>query len=164
MKIDPAHTFITSDHHFGDDESADKALIQKWNSIVKADDIVIYAGDMSDYGLSKLLEIKLKLNGKIIYIKGNHDTMPNNVYKAIFGEVHSSILLEDFDLVVTHVPDPEILREHKLVYGHMHIDDGFLDLPRDKAFCCCQMRNDGYPISIEKILEMMSDNELSRKV
>ena len=58
MKIDPLHTFVTSDHHFGSSSMMGRLkvftpeqeleLVKKWNSVVKPDDTVVYNGDFCD--------------------------------------------------------------------------------------------------------------------
>ena len=61
MMFDIDHTFVTSDHHFGSyklpsflqvyTESQEQELIEKWNSIVGKDDIVVVG---SDFGTATL--------------------------------------------------------------------------------------------------------------
>jgi calcineurin-like phosphoesterase family protein len=79
--------WFSSDKHFGHDkvrmydnrpfnskEEMDEALIQNWNSVVKADDIVFDLGDLTLSNNLKYVDSILKrLNGKICFIKGNHD-------------------------------------------------------------------------------------------
>jgi calcineurin-like phosphoesterase family protein len=47
-----------------------KTLINNWNSKVTKEDVVFHLGDFC-FGPYK--EFERKLNGKIVYIKGNHD-------------------------------------------------------------------------------------------
>lgn len=79
--------FITSDHHFSHNNiiklcnrpfpnswEMDKFMINEWNSVITNNDEVYYLGDFG-YGSPKYLYEKIisQLNGKIFFIKGNHD-------------------------------------------------------------------------------------------
>jgi calcineurin-like phosphoesterase family protein len=78
-------TYVTSDTHFGhanvikysnrpfaNADEMDEALIKNWNSLVKATDTIFHLGDFSFKEPEQYLR---RLNGKIIYIPGNHDQM-----------------------------------------------------------------------------------------
>ncbi len=55
---------------FKDVENMNDCIIKNWNGIVDKEDVVYFLGDMTYEKTSNWLE---KLNGKIIFIKGNHD-------------------------------------------------------------------------------------------
>ena len=96
--------FFTSDLHLGheniihycsrpfkDVEHMNSEIICRWNERVKQDDIVFHIGDFcfrnskggkkGEGTTTKAKEYESKLNGKIIFIKGNHDR--NNSLKTI---------------------------------------------------------------------------------
>ena len=75
--------WFTSDTHFGHSniikytgrpfktiEEMNECIINRWNSRVKEDDTVFFLGDFSLGNPKKYLE---RLNGNIVWIKGNHD-------------------------------------------------------------------------------------------
>lgn len=81
-------TFLISDLHFGHRnilhigkgrpfntiEEHDQALIDNWNSVVKAGDLVYVLGDFSiETSIDKIREPLSKLNGMKHLILGNHD-------------------------------------------------------------------------------------------
>lgn len=79
--------FLTSDTHFAHAaeflwrprgfNSADEmneAIIEKWNSVVKPDDIVFHLGDITLTDTAKGLECFKRLNGQISVVWGNHDS------------------------------------------------------------------------------------------
>ncbi|NOZ80721.1 MAG: hypothetical protein GXP63_03530, partial [DPANN group archaeon] len=80
-------TFITSDLHldhtniikyckrpFLNTEDMNKTLVDNWNNTINNRDTVYFLGDLAHGGGSKTTDYWLKkLNGKIIFIKGNHD-------------------------------------------------------------------------------------------
>lgn len=77
--------FFTADHHFGHAniikycnrpfdtvEEMDEVLIQRWNEVVRGQDVVIYAGDFTLRN-SYAQELIDRLKGNKIFLKGNHD-------------------------------------------------------------------------------------------
>lgn len=58
---------------FEDTETMNNYIIEKWNSIVKEDDIVLHLGDVG-FGMVEMLSpIIHSLNGHKFLIRGNHD-------------------------------------------------------------------------------------------
>lgn len=94
-----ATNFFTADTHFGHENiikycnrpfknvnHMDETLIRNWNQRVKLNDTVYVLGDFCfkggiEGGTSKSIIYQSLLNGKIIFIKGNHDN--NNSTNAI---------------------------------------------------------------------------------
>lgn len=52
----------------------DQSLIDNWNSVVKQRDLVVIAGDFSDYSAYKTIQILKRLNGRKQLVIGNNDT------------------------------------------------------------------------------------------
>lgn len=78
MSYSLRHTFVTSDHHFGSwkngpfvafTQEQENELIEKWNNVVKPNDIVLYNGDFCDCDVLHLIQYVKKLNGQIKYSK-----------------------------------------------------------------------------------------------
>lgn len=79
--------WFTSDTHYGHKNiikycgrpfqyvtDMDVQMISNWNAKVAADDIVYFLGDFIFYKSEEaILSILLQLNGKIFFIRGNHD-------------------------------------------------------------------------------------------
>ena len=76
--------FFTSDTHFGHTniltyekrpfksvQEMDETIIKNWNNTVSSKDVVFFLGDFCIKGNSN--RYKERLNGQIIFIKGNHD-------------------------------------------------------------------------------------------
>lgn len=146
------HTFVTSDHHFGSMfSSPDKEndLILRWNSVVKPNDIVLYNGDFCDCCVLDLCNYAKQLNGMITLIKGNHDRLPNEVYNAVFSSVTDEICMPDFNLIIHHKPRTT---SYNQIYGHLHRGEIIGPLSTDHNFCSCVQGNDGYPVSLERVL------------
>lgn len=58
---------------FNDLDEMHKAFIELWNDIVKPCDNIIVVGDFSFKGIEATAELICRLNGRIIFIEGNHD-------------------------------------------------------------------------------------------
>lgn len=82
--------FITADTHFGHTsilescketrghfqsvDEMNETIIQNWNAKVNGEDTVYHLGDIAlRLGNELLIAILKRLNGKIIFVKGNHD-------------------------------------------------------------------------------------------
>lgn len=163
MIFDLKHTFVTSDHHFGSarnpnpfrvfTEDEEQELIQKWNSVVRKNDIVIYNGDFHDCGFTSLVDYINKLNGNKILVKGNHDYLGNDIYEILFNKVYDELTIDNLNgLVVRHVPDLESNKPQ--IYGHFHTEQ-FKKLDPSIAFCSCVMRHDGYPIRLDEVAKQL---------
>ena len=81
--------WITSDTHFNHTnilkyepksrpfetiEEMNEAIINNWNAVVKSTDTVYVLGDFFMGPMDKIIPILSRLKGKIILIRGNHDT------------------------------------------------------------------------------------------
>ena len=169
MKCDPAHTFVTSDHHFGlwkvdttpwhppvFTKAGEEEAIEKWNSVVRLADLVLYVGDFCDGDKTDLRRYRRCLNGSIVLIKGNHDGLPDEVYESVFLGVHKELNLEGLNLVLHHEPDLEGCAGVRQIYGHIH-DDGGLFCPPDfrTSFCSCVTRNGGFPVLLDEVIAKM---------
>ena len=114
---------------FNNTKEMNEYIIQKWNSVVKSNDIVYHLGDVG-FGTTEMLkELIGKLNGTKILLRGNHDFKRGvNGWKEVgFSEVYKK-KIELGNLILTHEPI-EIAQENKInVFGHIH------DKPLDTRF------------------------------
>lgn len=123
--------FLISDTHFGHTniikyasrpfasvEEMDEAMVENWNSVVKANDKVYHLGDISMS--RRVLPILNRLNGKKVLIKGNHDIYPLKDYLPYFKDIRASH--EIAGLILTHIPvhESQKARYAGNVHGHLH--------------------------------------------
>ena len=171
MKVDPAHTFVTSDHHFCSfgcllkrtTEEEDAQHVATWNEVVGKDDLVLYVGDFADTrAIKDLMELRKNLNGRIVLIKGNHDENLNNhditdeYLKLIFEDVVDGIVLEDLGVQLMHSPNSSLRRpEMKLIHGHTHTQIEEYPTVTSTSFCCCACRHDWKPVRLLDALKAM---------
>lgn len=132
-------------------------LVKKWNEVVSNNDTVVYAGDFIDTDDTQLLaSVRHALNGKVILVKGNHDTLSDSAYREVFDSVHTSLDLEDIKVSIAHSQRKDPRPGWKRIYGHFHRS---CSMPRQNAtegsYCCCVSRNNGYPVKLSNALEQM---------
>ena len=123
--------FITADHHFNHKniieyckrpfksvEEMNNIMIEKWNKKVNKEDLVIHLGDFALGNKQQVNDIRKKLNGTIILIKGNHDKVNKG-----FLIVRDSLQIGN--LIFTHRPIPkaDISKGCVNVHGHIHEKD-----------------------------------------
>ncbi len=137
--------FLTSDLHFGHDREFlwgprgfqsslehDEAVIRNWNSVVEPEDTVYVLGDMIMGQLDAGRECLKQLNGKIVLIRGNHDSPKRiEMYKEMGIEIHDIYYLsyKGRYFILCHFPiaSEEFMQmvvndnsEVINVYGHVH--------------------------------------------
>ena len=66
--------FLYGPRGFSNVEEMNEAIIERWNKVVKPDDIVYHLGDTMLNDNEKGIECMHRLNGEIFLIWGNHDT------------------------------------------------------------------------------------------
>ena len=133
--------YYIADLHFGhrnclafdnrpikDTEEHDKALIERWNSVVGMDDDVWILGDFSWYSVMKTIEIYKQLNGVKHLVVGNHDhkLLRNKDIQALFAEITNYKEIDfgnNCGVVLSHYPIP-CFNHHYYgwyhLYGHVH--------------------------------------------
>lgn len=128
-------TYCADTRPFSSIEEMNETLINNWNSIVSAEDTVIVVGDMVMGKHTDAYDLLCRLNGKIIVVRGNHDTNPRlEIYKKLGFEVkdihyfqykglwficcHFPIMSEEWmNMVIgNHAESRNIV----LCYGHVH--------------------------------------------
>ena len=98
-----------------------ETIIERHNERVKAEDTVFFLGDFvfkggKEAGVEKYRLLEKKLNGKFIFIRGNHDN--SNSLKTIITKMY--IHYGSKDICMTHRPehaDPSVPLN---LCGHVH--------------------------------------------
>jgi calcineurin-like phosphoesterase family protein len=138
-----------------------EALIANWNALVGKNDIVYHLGD---FAFGKCEEdfdkVFYRLNGSIIFIEGNHDTLANeNRHK--FAEYHEAGLyqtvIEGTHVVMGHYAMRTWNKAHYgayNLYGHSH--NSLPDDPNALAFDVGVDCHDYKPISWATVKHIMS--------
>ena len=124
--------FFTSDTHFGcrktlemsrrpfaTVEEMDNAMIERWNMIVKEDDVVYHLGDFGDYRRVS------DLNGRVRLLLGNNDrnkTEHFDGFEQVYHEKNRFKQIDSVDLFVqmAHEPLNLVKSEAFDLFGHIH--------------------------------------------
>lgn len=142
----------------GDSKKMDKVLIRNWNNTIKPSDTVYYLGDLT-YNLDRdTCEGYLsELNGKIEFVKGNHDhCMKDSPEQIIINYSGREFLL---------VHDPKCRPDEYsgwTIHGHVHnsriADYPFIDFANKTVNVCCELT--GYhPVNLGEIRDLLDLHE-----
>ena len=142
---DDDDVFMTSDTHFfhtniidyckrpfESAEEMNERMIENWNSTVSQDSIVFHLGDFAWGGYGKWKEVRERLNGKIVLIKGNHDikNITSTAEKELFefSTFQMHLMIGDREVILNHFPlltYNGIYREKESqiwqIFGHVHL-------------------------------------------
>lgn len=170
--------WITSDLHFGHDkdfiwqargfgsiQEHDEGIERNWNSVVKEDDTVYVLGDIiMGVDRQSSLQRLSRLNGTLIFLRGNHDSdakvdeyaqCPNvdtadlYAYMLKFGKFY--LYLSHYPTLVGNFDDDKLPRTFCL-HGHTHSTDRFQFLDD----CCYNVSLDAhncYPVLVDDIIQ-----------
>ena len=138
------NNFFTADTHFGHyniirhcdrpwtAEEHDDALVERWNSEVSKRDTVYHLGDFAMFKsvpgkdrMKTYRKLRMRLNGKIHLILGNHDKMSQELYDT-FTKVYDGIKEVKVDgekITLCHYPMRSWNRSFHgsfHLFGHVH--------------------------------------------
>lgn len=166
--------FVYKDRGFETIEEHDATLVRNWNELVAPEDTVYILGDvmlknnLSDDGFLYGMSVLKKLNGRLIVIRGNHDSKEKiekytecvNVIKA--GD--AALYLDypetgSYHFYLTHYPtlvSHKKLKQMKTalinLYGHTHQKDRFYN-EHPYMYCVCLDAHDMRPALLDDIIE-----------
>jgi len=107
--------FFISDTHFGHErirlackrpfsntDEMDEALIKNWNKVVKPKDTVYHLGD---FAFGNIFKYRVRLNGKLHLILGNHDRLKREDY-SLFDSVSDYLKIKHYGqkIILCHYP------------------------------------------------------------
>lgn len=115
---------------FENTSSMNQYIVQKWNNIVKPNDIVFHLGDVGFGFKEKLIPLITNLNGHKILLKGNHDYSRGNIYWGDLGfEIvykQHTVSLKQFleDISNIYQNDNSIFNKYldKVIFSHQPIE------------------------------------------
>lgn len=165
--------WFTSDTHFGNgniikycnrpfasEQEMNATIIERWNKVVKPDDIIYHLGDFAfgreDYHFEAFFR---QLKGLIIFVKGNHDRLAwrnrHKFYSA--SDSYREIEINGQPITLCHYAMRVWNRSHHgafHLYGHSH---GTLpDDPNSLSFDCGVDCHNFSPINFDQVKEIMN--------
>lgn len=145
---------------YSDVEQMNEDLINKWNNIVKKNDIIYLLGDFSmKLSNEKSLEYLKRLNGIKYFIKGNHDKW------SFLKEAKERGLIQDyFDsykeindngrfVILCHYPLVTwngMYRNSFHIYGHVHQN---IVEPITRRYCACVEITNYEPKTLDELIQ-----------
>lgn len=134
-------------------EQMNNALVTNWNETVATDDTVLFLGDLAIGSRKTQKEYLEKLNGNIIFIRGNHDDLTNQSNAGvIYDEIGFS--QQGISFYCTHKPIHTTNSPKYNLTGHSHNDRPFYN-PGTKEFNL-SVEVIGYkPIPMEQIINII---------
>ena len=130
-----------------------QVMIERWNEVVKPDDIVYHCGDFCFGSLCAVHETVSQLNGHIFLVRGNHDRHWKRVESIGFAGVYDSLIVEDNGLFLGMNHRPRFDFDGKpcdiYLYGHVHNNE-VPDAPPNSVNVCVEM-TDYRPVDLEWI-------------
>ena len=171
--------YITSDTHFchvkdflwrprGFEcvEDMNETIVENWNSIIGKEDTIYHLGDICLTDTEAAIPYIQRLNGHIIWIRGNHDS--DNRIHDVLESCHNVKMVSDnwntawatvlqdgkWRYYLSHYPtltgNHEEWRRVVNLCGHSHTQDRWVDW--DKMCYHVEMdAHDCYPVSIDQI-------------
>lgn len=96
-----------------------EVLVNNWNNTVRASDLIFFLGDLAFGTNSRSIDYWLdKLNGKKVFIRGNHDTQPFT--KALEAPNHYFIRYKEQSFMLTHNPLRPQYWNDWVIHGEKH--------------------------------------------
>lgn len=174
LHIGHSKPFLYEPRGFGSIEEHDKALVDNWNELVDAGDTVYVLGDVmlkhgiEDIDFSYGLSVLQKLNGSLVIIRGNHDSVNriekykgcSNVVSAgdaalylNYPEVGSyHFYLSHYPTLISHKKLKSIKAAIINLYGHTHQKERFYQ-DHPYMYCVCLDAHDMKPVLLDSIIE-----------
>lgn len=138
----------------------DETLIANWNAVVCKNDVVYHLGDFSFHSKGETINILKRLNGRIRFIRGNHDGVIKGEVLAYFEwqkSYYEAKAPGGEKIILSHYPFETWNKSHHgswHLHGHCH---GSLRTTRDiKRIDVGVDTNDLKPYSMEEIEAIMA--------
>ena len=134
----------------------DKVIIDRWNEVVRPEDLVYHLGDIAFCGFERLKTLMQAWNGTKIVVKGNHDRSKMLVKLRDLGlikECHRYLDFIDEDgtrILLHHVP---IWTNIFHLCGHVH--DEWKQ--QRKTINVGVDVNNFYPVALETIRQLLGE-------
>ncbi len=152
-----SHTNMATRRGFSTVEQHDEHIIEKWNSVVKKQDVTYILGDVT---MEKSAPYYLldRLNGLKHVVLGNHDRRQD--VKKLLEHVESVAGMVQYKgAILTHCPIHPMELEHRFpknIHGHIHdkqvmLLDSCFEEPDKRYICVSCERVDYTPKTLEEL-------------
>lgn len=147
---------------FESGEEMNAVLVENWNSVVDAGDVVFLVGDLAMAPHETAVEFARQLNGSILLVKGNHDE-GLDVDRVPFPVVSAyEFSVEKYNFYCTHRPEDIVASAEWGLSGHVHNNDlreyPFIDPDKNRVNVSAELL--GYtPLSVSRLAELLDRKE-----
>jgi len=128
-------------------------LVRNWNSVVKKNDVVYFLGDLAYGRGSRNTDYWFRrLNGKKVFIKGNHDRSRRiKFYKNLV------LKYRGYSFLLTHYPQIKSWRGW-IIHGHTHNHKGYplLNRKRKRINVSCELTK-YKPINLNNLINRIRE-------
>lgn len=170
-------TYVTSDLHlfhknilkyqpdtrqFNSVEEMNETIVERWNETVKPNDTIYDLGDFALAGVTKVLTILPRLNGKKIHIMGNHDH--KSLWKKKITDHfewvgdYKRIHIDGRVVVMFHYPiHTWEMKQYGSIhlYGHMHGTG--IPMENTRSMDVGVDTNNFYPYNIQEVFKIIDN-------
>jgi calcineurin-like phosphoesterase family protein/2'-5' RNA ligase len=132
-------------------------LLDNWNNTVKENEIVYYLGDMTFGRHRRPIDFWLgKLNGRVQYIRGNHDS--DAITRATVIPSRYGIKYGNYEFLLSHDPHRPLGYDGWIVHGDKHNNSmdryPFINQKTKTVNVCAEMVN-YTPLSLSKLVSLL---------
>lgn len=171
--------FFTSDLHFCHDKEflysprgftnvndMNEAIVENWNRIIKPEDEVYNLGDFALNDIDAAIPYINRLNGRILWIYGNHDTTKKcdkiiDECNNVWGIGYADLIKYDkkFSIYMSHYPtltanfDEKKFSQHVIaLHGHTHQQKNWIDPKNPFTYHVGVDSHNCTPVHIDEVL------------
>lgn len=144
-------------------------IVENWNSIITDNDEVYILGDLIMSNNEEAMKYLSQLNGKIYFLRGNHDTKGKiDLYNSIgLIDLGYAYLLKykKFRFYLSHYPTlcgnyddgKKLYQTTVCLCGHTHTKDRFADWDKGIIYHCELDAHNCFPVSIDEIIKELRE-------
>jgi len=172
--------FLTSDTHFSHNQQfiyesrgftnvqdMNETIMENWNKIVPYDALIYHLGDMALNNLDDAIKYIKNLNGKIIWLRGNHCTdnkitkilencpnvtMPNEMYATVLKYRKLTCYLSHYPTLTANYDDKHFSQHVVNFHGHTHQQTNWLNPTNPFMYHVGMDSHNCTPIHIEEAI------------
>ena len=158
--------FLYKPRGFSSIQEMNEAVVERWNSVVKPDDIVYNLGDLALNDVQTAAKYIKQLNGKHFWIRGNHDTdnkvsyLMDNCWEKLYYYGWADIFkYGKFRFYLSHYPtltanyDDKKFSQHVIaLYGHTHQQTNWLHSDNPFMYHVGLDSHNNTPVHIDEIM------------
>jgi len=159
--------FLYEPRGFTNEIEMNEAIVERWNKVVKPEDIIWNLGDMAMNDIDNAVKYLKRLNGTQYWLAGNHDTtnkictildtchnivMLDEMYATIIKECGMSIYMSHYPTLTANYDDKKFSRHVIALHGHTHQQTNFLQLDNPFLYHVGMDSHNCTPVHIDEIL------------